>query len=474
MSDDIAIVSPGGLLVDTERLLQRAADYLAVAGECRLALGQVALADVAGIRGLLGVAAAPAVAYRAEDLIDTARDELVAAVAIAEGLAVAVGAAALAYAAVERAVHTSIAGVAWTVGNLARLAIPQLIVTGGLLVGGWYVAGMITGADVRDDGLGAIGKNITRFLHDHPRLTSDPALAASIRLASEGLDEFGMGFAGVPPWVALTSGDEDLGWIDSRDSARVLAGLGLVGLFRETGVSVSRIATDRVPTETPSLDELVRRLPNSDETGATKVRVERYHHADGTDSFIVYVGGTTEWSPVGSDDPMDLTSNVVGLAGLDPASERAARLAMAQAGVTASTPVVFVGHSQGGLIAHELAASGDYTTVGVFEIGSPADQVSVDDDIPDIRLVHTGDPVPATGGESRTVDVVRDPWSDTDMPPEDTPVVAHDAGHYADTAALAQKSDDPRVKALRDAIASVTDGSTSATAERFSAKRERG
>ncbi|MFT4123026.1 MAG: hypothetical protein QM635_04240 [Microbacteriaceae bacterium] len=466
MSDDITVVSPsGGLVVDTVRLLRRSGRLLEVALHCRLARGAVDLADGAVPTFLLSAAGAPPVAYSAESCIDRLRDALERAETVAESLGLAVAGAAVAYAAAEDAAALAVAGAAWQLGSIGRLAMPGLLTAGALAAAGWAVVGRLDGD--RDAGAG-----IGAFLRSMPRITSNRVLATTVRIASENLDEFLAGLAGLPPGVVI-AGDENLGIVGPQQTAGLIASLGTVGLFRESDVTVTRLSTESGSTGVPSLEDLAGRLPTFDADERTRVRIERYRRPGEPDGYIVYIAGTSEWSPTGSDDPMDLTSNIVAMAGRSAASERAVRQAMRQAGVTAANDVVFVGHSQGGLIAHELAASGDYSTVGVLEIGSPADQSRLEADIPDIRLLHPEDVVPAIGGRGTTVDVIHGPWDDSVMAPDGEPVTAHAASHYLETARLADQSGDARIGALKTAIAGVTGGATAVTVQRFGARRSR-
>ncbi|MDM4762318.1 hypothetical protein QT381_04775 [Galbitalea sp. SE-J8] len=478
MSDDITVASPNELAVDTAHLLALASRIASSSLEARLASLALGVADGAVPRALLMAAGAPYPCYRTEDEIDEARARVDAFVAGAEREAALLAAAALAYVLADRAAHVATAAIAWTLGALVRIALPALVIAGAHAAAGWMITGAVGGDDfrrIRDRGISNLAHAAERFLHDRPRLTSNPLLAMLLRAATRDADEFLGGFAGVPMPGSLIAGDDETGWVDSRDVARLLGTtLPALGLYRESRVEVRRIARETGSTASPTLDELVRRLPTNDDDAASRVRVERYHRPGRADGFIVYIAGTNTWTATGSADPSDMTSNLDAMGGLSSGAERAAREAMAQAGVSSESDVVFVGHSQGGLIAHELAASGDYRTAGVFEIGSPADQVDVDRGTPDVRLVHDGDPVAALGGDSRTVDVKRAPWDDGPMPKAtDIPVVAHDAATYEQTAALAQQSDDPRIARLTSAIASVTGGATSVTVEKYASSRVR-
>ena len=149
-----------------------------------------------------------------------------------------------------------------------------------------------------------------------------------------------------------------------------------------------------------------------------------------------------------------MTSNVVGIAGAKAGSYRAAEAAMKLAGIRADSSVVFTGYSQGGLVAAQLAASGDYRTAGLFTLGAPAGQVAVPKAVPYVAIEHTEDIVPAVGGtwaSSAPVLVRRSVFGG--KPANSTLVFpAHQLSQYRASAALLDRSDDQRVAAALGAL----------------------
>lgn len=268
-----------------------------------------------------------------------------------------------------------------------------------------------------------------------PGLLTDPATVAAVRALVANSDDLALARAGVPAGVAFMLGERGLGLTGVRWSAALAAGLGQsAGAFIETSVVTtvsSRTAISGPPT---GFADRVDRLPQDED----QIRIEKYTEPDGTEKFQVYLGGTLDFSPVAGGEPWDLTSNVHGMAQLSPASYRAAEQAMADAGITADSEVVFTGYSQGGLIATMLAASGDYDTKGLFTVGAPAGNLAVPDTFPAVAIEHTDDIIPALAGDrlSHTAVLVeRQAFSNGDLP-EGVALPAHELHAYRQTAEL--------------------------------------
>jgi pimeloyl-ACP methyl ester carboxylesterase len=117
--------------------------------------------------------------------------------------------------------------------------------------------------------------------------------------------------------------------------------------------------------------------------------------------------------------------------------------------------VVLVGYSQGGLIASRLAESGTYRIGGVVTLGSPGAAVPVPDGVPVLAVEHVEDLVPALGGPAiaaaSRVTVARSLYDG--RPPDSTRAVpAHELAQYRSTLALADRSEEARVVAVRKEV----------------------
>ncbi len=104
-----------------------------------------------------------------------------------------------------------------------------------------------------------------------------------------------------------------------------------------------------------NLLQIAARLRALSNTGQPLVRIESYDRA-GSKQFIVYIPGTQNLSPILNQNPLDMRSNLQLMAGESSTSSRAVALAMRRAQIGPTDSVMLVGHSQGGLIAADLAA----------------------------------------------------------------------------------------------------------------------
>lgn len=353
---------------------------------------------------------------------------------------------------------------AYTVGRfaplVALLALPAA--SSALLIStvlGWLVPGWRLGAresDGHDPGPGPGGESAgdaEDWLSEHREILSDPLFVQAVRVLASSVDDAAAGAAGVPFPVSFSAGDEGLGLLGVPTSALGLLALGHpIGMLRETRVMVRRTAVDRAPPPR-GLADLARRIPRA-APGAPQVRIERYGTARPV--WVVYAGGTIDWSATAAGEPWDLTSNVASVADRQSGSYRTVVQAMTKAGIRPGDRVVQVGHSQGGLVAAQVAASAGFTTVAVATFGAPAGQVAVPPELPMIATEHSDDLVPALGGTPRDVTgednrhlVVRREAFTTGELPEGEYLPAHNMDAYEETARLEDASAEPRIASFR-------------------------
>lgn len=122
-------------------------------------------------------------------------------------------------------------------------------------------------------------------------------------------------------------------------------------------------------------------------------------------SWSVVIRGTQRWD-VGGANPQDLLTNLQGVAGEDSDQVRAVRTAMEMAGIQEGETVEFTGHSQGGIVAAQLAAdpavASTYDVASVLTAGAPTAGAAVGEGVDMLNLENTGDPVPALDGAANT------------------------------------------------------------------------
>ncbi|WP_022901394.1 hypothetical protein [Humibacter albus] len=284
-------------------------------------------------------------------------------------------------------------------------------------------------------------------------LLRDPRVVSLIRFAVSAADDAMLGALGLPLNLVASVDDRGDGAFGLHGAATLVVGAGAaLGLLKDTPVHVRRASSAAVAPPTGFAD-LAARVPPT-RADAPQVRVERYSDAAGESTYIVYVGGTVDTSPVATGEPFDITSDLIGVAQGDPASLRTTEEAMAQAGVKPGDTVIPVGYSQGGIVATSIATSGDYDIPALVTFGSPTAGIDVADGTVDVAVEHTDDLVPALGGEPRADDahggdriVVTRQTFTGEIPAGSSPIDAHLMKEYALTAQKMDASSDARLSA---------------------------
>ncbi len=230
----------------------------------------------------------------------------------------------------------------------------------------------------------------------------------------------------------------------------------------------------RAPTRAPaSIEELIARTPGD---GDARVRVEVYGDDTAGRQYVVYIAGTQTFTH-GGDDAWDMQSNIELYTRQRSASYAAVEQAVHLAGARRGDPVHIVGHSQGAMLATHLARDGGFDVRSLVAVASPV-QAALPGDALQVTLRHLDDPVAAlaAGGiptaagsrDSLVVERVFDPQ----VRPDDLTLSSHHLAAYLETAALLDRSDDPRVDTVRARLESLS-AAGAATAIMYGAHRER-
>ena len=180
---------------------------------------------------------------------------------------------------------------------------------------------------------------------------------------------------------------------------------------------------------------------------------------DGTQtrSWTVDIRGTQSFG-AGKKGPQDMLTNFQGVGGMASDQLYAIQEAMDDAGIAPGEAVEFAGHSQGGIMAAQLAANPDvrsrYNVVSVVTAGSPTATIAPAD-LPVLSYENSGDIVPgldgyATQGDNVTTVMFRDYEATCDV--SDPVPCSHSASVYVDeirsSLSAAAASSDPGLGAL--------------------------
>ena len=271
--------------------------------------------------------------------------------------------------------------------------------------------------------------------------------------------------------VTVRPGDQD---VPGRPVAEAAAGLArlnawigrAVGRDRE-GVAVALRGT--TPSEVPvgaagclglvGLDQPA----HGGEDGQVSLR--RIDFTDGTTSWLVTVPGTQDWLPGTGENVLDGDSNLEAVGRLEPDSLAAVSAAMTAAGVGEGDDVVVAGHSQGGIVAADLAvslaAAGFAGRVMAVTAGSPVGAVvpkRLPAGVDVLAYNHTHDLVTGLqAGDNPTgphlVTVERDLSAGGASGGNRGPGDQHSLDAYVTTAGLAAEGGDPSVAAAEARLA---------------------
>ena len=151
----------------------------------------------------------------------------------------------------------------------------------------------------------------------------------------------------------------------------VLAGLAPDGPGR---VSVSTLRPVWAATAPRSLGAAVGQLADLENANAAVIAVQRIAGGAEPDRYVVYLPGMRTMGE--SADPLDLPGAAIALVTGSSAYARCVRLALDAAQVPVGAPVMLVGHSQGGIVAMDLAADPEFNgrrvaVTHVVAAGSP-------------------------------------------------------------------------------------------------------
>ncbi|MET1051917.1 MAG: hypothetical protein ABWX65_04685 [Mycetocola sp.] len=470
--DGIDVSTGATTSVETDELFRTAAVLSVLAGDARDWARQAAMA-----RCITEWSAdAAAFGFAEPDLIRSSA-VLQDSADAAETLGGQVESAALSYAAVEQR-GTDLTGLLTALGGLFAGTLIRNVLLGAVpLVPTAVVAAFVAQhPEVRR--LAALaGRPVIAALLENQDLLESPAFVSVVRALVSSADDIAMGVAGVDPPIAHLLGDEGAGVVGLSGMAGALLILAGRNAYTATPLTLSHTAS--APAAAPaSLADAASRIPPSG-NGRPQIRIERYPADTDTDqpSYAVYLAGTSEFS-VGSDEPFDLGSNLAGIAGDDAAAYRATLDAMDEAGIKPGDRVTLVGHSQGGIVAARVAASGVYDTEALVTFGSPTGQIPIPAAVAHLAVEHAEDITPALGGEPLDGSAGRErivvTRSVTDPGSSGVPFVGpHAMTGYADTAALIDASDDPRLDRVKAAIDALGDTRTPGTSTLYRAERQR-
>ncbi|PRY67995.1 hypothetical protein B0I08_105159 [Glaciihabitans tibetensis] len=333
-------------------------------------------------------------------------------------------------------------------GHAVGTLLPLAVLLALPVLGGAVVA-VALGTLAPGESPGEVLRGVAEWAREHNEVLSDPITVALVRGAMHSSDDVLGGALQLPAELLTLLGDEGAGLTNLSTAATLVVLLGrTAGVLRESGVAVTQ-STAAPATAPRSLAGRAARIPRPSAGTGEQIRIDRYSTPGQPDRFEVYVAGTIDFGVVSDEEPWDMTSNITGIAGMPAASPAAVMEAMAQAGITATSPVVLTGYSQGGLVAAVVASSGNYNTQALVTFGAPSGPVQIPSGIPVLAVRHTDDIVPALGGydtSTQALVVERELFAGVPVPSEEA-FPAHQLRHYRETASLIDAAQSPELRA---------------------------
>ncbi|UQX89099.1 hypothetical protein M6D93_03630 [Jatrophihabitans telluris] len=182
--------------------------------------------------------------------------------------------------------------------------------------------------------------------------------------------------------------------------ARTLSALyddGTPVVERDPGAKVS----DRAPRSMTDVWDGMAERNLEQKSGAVDVRIVRHRDLLGVEhtSAIVDITGTRDWNVLNraNSHVADTTTNLAALGNRMSSYERGVVQAIRASGVDAHTPVMLVGHSQGGMVAARLAVDARVHGLNVTHVvtaGSPIGNVEMPRHVQVLSIENKGDVVP--------------------------------------------------------------------------------
>jgi hypothetical protein len=170
-----------------------------------------------------------------------------------------------------------------------------------------------------------------------------------------------------------------------------------LGIMAETPVTANVVSVENYVEPANTISEYARRLAMVAAINPGWIRIEKFNAR-----YVVYIPGTEDWAPKTGKNPFDLTSDLAAISKTGSAgSERAVALAMEKAGVKPESRVLFVGHSQGGLVGANISTR--FAGSRLLTFGAPISQLSSELTAESMAVEHVGDAIPRLDGKSNAM-----------------------------------------------------------------------
>jgi pimeloyl-ACP methyl ester carboxylesterase len=150
--------------------------------------------------------------------------------------------------------------------------------------------------------------------------------------------------------------------------AQLQSNLFFLGI-RSTPVTEAKLISTSQVQGTNSFTEKLKRLQASYFNPSSAIRIDSFENPTGRD-LVVYIPGTQS-NQLAGENVFNIGSNISSMTSTElAASEIAVRRSLENMQVGENDRVILIGHSQGGIIASNIAISDDYDVAGLISVGA--------------------------------------------------------------------------------------------------------
>ncbi len=224
-----------------------------------------------------------------------------------------------------------------------------------------------------------------------------------------------------------------------------------------------------------SISSIIERLDSLSELEIPTVGIDGYTIPGQTSKlYVVTIPGTQEFSFGTGSNPLDMSSNIQAMSGKGVAhSEQAVLKAIEAEGINENDQVIFVGHSQGAMVAANIASqTNGFLVAGVVTFGGPIAQMTLNKNIPVLAIEHKNDPVPNLSGKASPM---KPNWVTVQRKAKQEEAeglfYSHDLASYKNTSVLVDKSTEVGIVRVREKILSLLERTNLGTKSNYEIKR---
>ena len=236
----------------------------------------------------------------------------------------------------------------------------------------------------------------------------------------------------------------------------------------------AELSSESRATKPSSITSMLDRLWKLSAKSEPTIGIDLFDNPAGNKIAVVYVPGTQTVGFGDGANPLDMASNIQAMAGSgEAASEKAVLLAMRQAGINSQDEVILVGHSQGGMVAGNIASYPvGFIAAGLVTFGAPLAHIK-NLKAPVMAIEHVNDPVPNLSGKANPL---KKNWVTvqriSEKPESNALMFSHSLKSYKNTTSAIDVSSDVGIKNIRGEILQRLDGVSPSKSLEFVISRE--